>query len=286
MTSIEKAVNRLVGKPEAEGTLASSTLLGDAVEVVSSSRSDTSVEQKKPVELDRPLMAANSLLLPEMGGSPLADQFRRIKQPLLRRLDSQSGSNSLSNVVMVTSSLEGEGKTYTSINLAISIAMELDRTALLVDLDMVKKSVVSQLGIVVDPGLSDYLINREVEIASIIHSTDIDRFKLIPAGNAKQIETNAELLTSEKMKAFLLDLSNRYKDRVIVLDTPPLLASSIAKGLAFMAGHLVMVVEAEKTSSTIISESLQYLDGSRFAGFVLNKTNLASSKDSVYGSYG
>ena len=134
--------------------------------------------------------------------------------------------------------------------------------------------------------MSDYLINREVEIANIIHSTDIDRFKLIPAGNAKQIEANAELLTSEKMKAFLLELSTRYKDRVIVLDTPPLLASSIAKGLAFMAGHLVMVVEAEKTSSTIISESLQYLDGSRFAGFVLNKTNLASSKDSIYGSYG
>lgn len=234
------------------------------------------------IELDEALLASNGLLAPRSHDELLADQFRRIKQPLLRTISSSKDSELHKNLVMVTSSLENEGKTYVAVNLALSIAMELDSTALLVDLDHTKRSVCDHLGVSCKLGVSDYLTKEGVDISEIIYSTNIDGFKFIPAGDQGVI--NAEMFTSAKMKSFLSELSFRYHDRVIVLDTPPLLSSSVSKALVYISGLVLMVVEAEKTSAKKISDALALVDSSRFAGFVLNKTNIARSEVSIYGA--
>ena len=234
------------------------------------------------VTLDREKMHLSGLLLPDMGNTRIAEQYRKIKHPLLRKIDAKISTTSRDNLIMVSSAVEGEGKSYTAINLAISIAMELDHTALLIDIDSKKNSLSKLLGITTQTGLTDYL-GSTVPIEKILYSTDIAKFKIIPSGKFEL--ASPEAITSIKMKDFLTEISNRYPDRVIVLDTPPLLASAISKALAYMVGQVLMVVEAEKTPMSVVEEAVQHINPERFAGFILNKTNLASSAESLYGGY-
>ena len=185
---------------------------------------------------------------------------------------------------MICSSLEGEGKSYTSINLAISIAMELDHTALLIDIDSKKNAVSEYLGVSPDWGLSDFLNSQSIDIKEIIYSTDIKDLKIIPSGTVEL--ANTEAITSIKTKKFLEEISDRYSDRIIILDTPPLLLSAISKALTYMVDQVIMVVEAEKTPGSAVKEAIEYIDEQNFAGFILNKTNLATSSERQYGNYG
>ena len=250
-----------------------------------SDTTDSSTNQPNTLlKLDKEKMRSLALLLPDMGNSGLAEQYRKLKHPLLRKISTSKNTSLPANIIMVTSALEGEGKSYTATNLALSIAMELDHTALLVDVDSRKNSISDLLGVTADRGLTNYLGSDEVGVKDIIYSTDIPKLKIIPAGDPDLFST--ESATSTKMERFLAELSSRYADRVIILDTPPLMVSAIAKVLAYMVGQVVMVVEAEKTPVAVIEEATKYLEAERFAGFILNKTNLAGSTESLYGRYG
>jgi receptor protein-tyrosine kinase len=172
---------------------------------------------------------------------------------------------------MVTSALTGEGKTFCAINLAISIALEMDYTVLLVDADVAKPSVPQALGFKAEKGLMDVLLDRRIDLAEVLCKTDIDKLSILPAGTANQHAT--ELLASDAMRVLLQEMAERHRDRIVIFDSPPLLAASESAVLASQMGQIVMVVEAGKTSEAALTNALSRIESSNIAGLVLNKAD-------------
>ena len=185
---------------------------------------------------------------------------------------------------MVTSSSPAEGKTFTSINLAVSVAMELDKTVLLIDADIHKPAASDILGVGDRPGLIDVLSSKDVDLASVLVRTDIPSLSLLPVGK-ERIDAN-ELLSSNAMAALMKELAHRYHDRVIVIDTPPILVANEAAVLSNLVGQVVVVVEAEKTRKTLLDEALSAITlRNKSVGLVLNKSRIRPDRYSYYGSY-
>jgi receptor protein-tyrosine kinase len=182
---------------------------------------------------------------------------------------------------MVTSSVPGEGKSFTAINLAISMATELESTVLLVDADVTKSSVVRYLGLEAELGLLDVLRDPKVELADVLIKTDIAKLTVLPSG--KGFAHATELLASSSMKAFVEDISTRYHDRIIIFDCPPLLATSEASVLASYMGQIVFVVEAERTPQEAVKDALAHLVDCPHVGLVLNKAPARTAGGDYYG---
>jgi len=215
----------------------------------------------------------------------LNEELREIKRPLLRNIKAK-GSNKVdkANVIQVTSSLPGEGKTFTSINLAMSIAMEFDYTVLLVDADVIKSAVSDTLGIHEERGLTDYL-NRDVDhLSDVLLKTSIPKLSVLPAGTRKNLST--ELLNSEFMDQLITEFSERYDDRIVIIDSPPLLATNESRIIAHKIGQIVFVVEHNRTTQASIKSALSLLDPDMTIGIILNKTRGSRGEYGYYGYYG
>ena len=218
-------------------------------------------------------MAEKGMLTPDGGRSQIAEELRAIKRPLLKNAFSDGYvDNKRSNLIMVTSSVPGEGKSFSSINLAVSIAMELDRTALLVDADVARPSIAKYLGFRAKTGLVDYLLDDNIALSDVLLKTDLPALSILPAG--RQHHYSTELLASENMKILLDELATRYHDRVIIFDSPPILATSEAQVLASQMGQVVMVVEAISTSQAVLKEALSKISQVNISGLVLNKSRV------------
>src|SRR5206468_7896557 len=166
-----------------------------------------------------------------------------VKRPIIRNaLERGETKVRNGNLVMVTSAIPSEGKTFTSINLAMSMAMEYDSRVLLVDGDVAHPSFPAMLGTPHAPGLLDLLTREEIDVSDALVKTNVERLTLLPAGSRQRRST--ELLASEQMAALLRELSSRYPDRIIIFDSPPLLATTEARVLATHMGQIVMVVAA------------------------------------------
>ena len=222
------------------------------------------------VRVDRDQLRRQSMITPDGERSPIAESFRRIKRQILANVAS-SKPGAPANLVMVTSALTGEGKTFCAINLAISIALEMDHTVLLVDADVANPSVPQALGVEAEKGLMDVLLDRRIDLAEVLCKTDIDKLTILPAGTAHQHAT--ELLASDAMRVLLQEMAERHRDRIVIFDSPPLLAASEAGVLASQMGQIVMVVEAEKTTEAALKNALDRIDSSNVAGLVLNKAD-------------
>jgi receptor protein-tyrosine kinase len=173
------------------------------------------------------------------------------------------------NLVMVTSSLPGEGKTFTAVNLAMSIAMEVNRTVLLVDGDVAHPDLPRVLGIPSTPGLLDVLTRDDIDVGDALVRTNIDNLTILPAGSRHRRST--ELLASEQMAILLRELASRYADRIIVFDSPPLLATTEARVLATHMGQIVMVVAADKTRQHAVNLALSTIESCETVLMMLNK---------------
>lgn len=204
--------------------------------------------------------------------SQIAEEFRGIKRPLLRNVDGHGAERvEDANLIMVTSSFQGEGKTFSAVNLMLSISMEKDKTVLFVDADIAKASAGKMLGIPDDaPGLIDVIERGGVGFEEVILPTNIPNVKVIPAGRVNEHST--ELLASERMQTLMKELSTRYSDRIIIFDSPPFLQTSEASVLANSMGQIVFVVESEKTSPDMISQAVSQIGEDKVIGMVLNKT--------------
>ena len=233
--------------------------------------------------VDRNRLRALSLITPDGERTPLAESFRRIKRQILANVEKPKPGAPPANLVMVTSALAGEGKTFCAINLAISMALERDRTVLLVDADVAKPSVPRALGLHAEGGLMEVLLDRHVDFGDVLWKTDIGGLTVLPAGTAHQHAT--ELLASDAMRGLLRDMAERYHDRIVVFDSPPLLAASEAGALASQVGQIVVVVEAGKTSEAALKHALGRIDTSRVTGLLLNKVESAPLEYS-YDAYG
>ncbi len=222
---------------------------------------------------------------PDAEKSQIAEEFRIIKRPLIANAFGQGAARVKNgNMIMITSSLPGEGKSFCAINLAISMAMEMDRTVLLIDADVAKPRVPEYLGIHADLGLLDVLQDKNLQLSDVMIKTDIAKLTILPAGRTYKRAT--ELLASEAMTRMVEDIGNRYPDRIILFDSPPLLATSEASVLATHMGQIVMVVEAERTSQEAVREALSHIQSCEVVNMLLNKATPTPGADYYYGYYG
>ena len=223
------------------------------------------------VELDLNRMRDMGMVTAAGGRTRLLEDFRVIKRPLLQRAFAErKDSDKPGNLIMVTSSLPGEGKTYCAINLAMSIAMELDHTVLLVDADVARPSVLRSLGLPAHRGLMDILLDDKVDMADVMLRTNVDTLTILPAGTSTPRAT--ELLASSSMTALVDEIANRYRDRIVIFDSPPLLLTSESRVLASHMGQIVLVVEAQTTTQHAVKEALRQLEGNQNVNLIYNKT--------------
>jgi protein-tyrosine kinase len=240
--------------------------------------------QSKEVTIDLERLMSLGYLTPTTSRSQIANEFRIIKRPLLTNINGRSAAPvERANLIMVTSSVPGEGKTFVSVNLAISISMELDCKVLLVDADVSRPAVLQRLGLPSSPGLLDLLTDPTLKMSDVMLRTNVDRLSILPAGSAHEHAT--EVLASDGMSSLLQDLATRYSDRVIVFDAPPLLPSTESRVLATRMGQVIVVVEADRTSQNTVSDAMSTVDVCPVVLPVLNKTS-RSDVGNYYGSYG
>lgn len=219
------------------------------------------------IDLDQ--LHRRGMVTPDAGRTPIAEEFRIIKRPLLRNAFGPDAAPH-SNLIMVTSALPGEGKTFCAVNLAMSIAAERDHTVLLVDADVARPSVPRYLGLDAREGLMDVLLEERLDLADVMLRTNVDTLRILPAGRPHKNAT--ELLASLTMSALLDEISRRYADRLVIFDSPPLLITSEARVLASRMGHIVMVVEAETTTRNAVRDALRHLGRPDNVSLIYNKS--------------
>jgi exopolysaccharide/PEP-CTERM locus tyrosine autokinase len=171
---------------------------------------------------------------------------------------------------MVTSALEGDGKTFSSICLALSIAMERDKHVLFVDADTAKAEAGRMLGVPsTSPGLIDLLENKNARVADFTLPTNVEKLRILPAGG---VHAHAnELLASERMRELMLELSDEDPTRVIVFDSPPLLLTTEAAVLASFMGQIVFVVSADMTPQYAVNQAIEHIGEEKMVGMILNR---------------
>jgi exopolysaccharide/PEP-CTERM locus tyrosine autokinase len=225
--------------------------------------------------------------LPEAGKDQLfADHYRRIKRPLVDKAMSEVTAVGEPRVIMITSALPGDGKTFTSINLALSMALERDISVLLVDCDVARRHVSEIVGLKEESGLLDALVDESVDIDSLVVQTNLHGLSILPAG--RRVEATAtELLSSNRMRQIIANLCNRSPRRVLLLDSPPLLITNEGRTLVKIAGQIVLVVRAGHTPRHAVQDSMGLFDVQQTGGIILNQVEVSPVEGYYgYGSYG
>jgi protein-tyrosine kinase len=226
--------------------------------------------RSRSVEIDLAAMAIAGYVTPEASRAQIADEFRVIKRPIIKNAHWKSGSKTeRGNRVMVTSALPGEGKTFISINLALSIALEVDSTVLLVDADVANPNIAKVMNLPPSKGLMDLLTSDRLEVADVLLKTNVDKLSLLPAGTPHPRAT--EMLASQAMANLVAEMASRYPDRILVFDSPPLLVTTEARVLASHMGQIVMVVEADSTSQTAVTRAIETIESCPIVLMVLNR---------------
>ena len=213
------------------------------------------------------------------------EEYREIKRKLLRNaFGALSKTLKNSNIIMVSSARPSEGKTFTAINLALSFAAEQDKTVLLVDADVLKPNVTRTLRVNPGEGLMEYLLDENKDISDVLYRTNVDKLRIIPAGQTHHLST--ELLASERMNYTIDEFSNRYPDRIVIIDTPPLIGINESAVLASFAGQAVIVTEEGRTKLNDINSIVDRLNPDMAVGFVVNKAvNESADNGNYYGYY-
>ncbi len=234
------------------------------------------------LELER-LRAAGLFPSAEME-QVIAEEFRLIRRPLLLNAARRDPPTPNGNLIMVGSALPGAGKTFTSLNLALSMASELDWTVMLVDGDLTRPTVSRCLGLEQAPGLVNLLEDPRGTLADYVYGTDHARLRFLPAGPSRP--DARELVASQRMQRLVADLAN-HEQTIVVFDSPPLLLTSEARVLAGYAGQIVLVVEAGATPRRSLSEAIEILDQNKPINLILNKNRqLLGVGDYQYPGYG
>ncbi len=241
-----------------------------------------SASLSRHVNIDLAGLAAAGIVNPYASRSQTADQFRVIKRPLIRNAMGKGASPiAHGNLIMVTSALAGEGKTFTAINLAMSMATELDYTVMLVDADAPRPSVMKVLGLPEGPGLLDLVAGESTDMSNVLLKTNIEKLTILPIGTSHARAT--ELLASEAMIQLLDEMENRYPDRLIIFDSPPLLLTTEAPVLASHMGQIVVVVQAGRTLQSEVRQALATIEACPVKLMVLNQARTSFKGGYRYG---
>lgn len=274
MSIIEKAAGKLTQKadaprlpPASEVAAATGSQPASAIGGHSAERGER--PHSRRVDIDFAHLHRLGMVAPDGGRTAIAEEFRAIKRPLIDKAMSPVSSTRHGNLIMVTSALAGEGKTFCAINLALSIATEMDHTVLLVDADIARPAVPDILGFSAEVGLMDVLLDHRLDMADVMLRTNVDKLRILPAGRSHKHA--AELLASQSMTKLLDEIANRYSDRIVIFDSPPLLPTTEARSLASQMGQIVLVVAAEETTQNAVKEALRQVEPRASVSLVYNK---------------
>jgi protein-tyrosine kinase len=235
----------------------------------------------KRMSLDMRDLRAQGYLPEESRDREFAEHYRRIKRPLIDKALSATTVVGEPRVIMITSALPGDGKTFTSVNLALSMALERDISVMLVDCDVAKRHISEIAGLGEEQGLLDALVDESVDIESLAVQTDLRNLSILPAG--RRVEATAELLSSIRMRQLVNTLCARNPRRIVLLDSPPLLITNEGRSLVKMAGQVVLVIRAGRTPRHAVQEAAALFDPQQAGGLILNQ--MAAQSDEAYYGY-
>jgi exopolysaccharide/PEP-CTERM locus tyrosine autokinase len=235
---------------------------------------------QQSIEIDTAALRAAGAMPPADLQHRVLDQFRRIKWPLLAT--SEGTNTAPTQFIMVTSALPGEGKTFVTLNLALSLTLERDSQVLIVDSDVAKQDLTRLLGLVKKRGLMDYLLDESLRLEDVIYDTSIDGLKVLPAG--KRTAHAPEHFGSKRMASFYDGIEARSRNRVVLIDSSPLLAANEAQVIARDVDKILFVVRAEATTESQVRDALALLESTGNVSCVLNQAS-ASSREGYYGDY-
>jgi len=240
----------------------------------------------KTVRIDYDALRQNGLLPPEHQQRELAHQYRNLKRPLIKHAFQPDAIKTASRtasprLIMVTSALPGEGKTFTSINLALSLAMEKDHSVLLVDGDVARPRASHSFGVDTEPGLLDLLGDPHGVVDSLVLPTDVPGLSILPVGRRSEMAN--EMLASARMREVILQLERLDPQGLVVVDSPPILLTSEARVLASLFGQVVLIVKASSTPQQAVTEALGMIGEGPWIGLVLNQATHDEAAGSYYG---
>lgn len=239
------------------------------------------------IDIDLNRLRLAGMVVPNSDSSRIAEEFRIIKRPLLLKAFAK-GADRLENghVIMVTSARPDEGKSFVALNLAMSLASEPNLNVLLVDADFHNPTVPLGLDFKSERGLIDALLDDTIDLGDVLLRTNLSNLTILPAGRRHPSAT--ELLASKRMVQLVDEIARRYADRVIVFDSPPVLASSEPSVLALHVGQIAFVIEAEATGRRAVEEALSMVSGCKNISLILNKRRgwMGSEHFGAYYGYG
>lgn len=298
MSTIEKALAKQKSKAQVEATSEQSaevinksaqeivektTVAENFTQSVTSAASKGGQFNQDILHIDTEDLTNRGYLIDNGTRNSIKDEFRQIKRKLLNNAFGKAAKTlNNPNLIMVSSSKPHEGKTFVAINLALSVAHEQDKTVLLIDADVLRPSITRELGLPETKGLIEYLLGETDDVGDIIYNTNIDKLKIVPAGEPHHLSN--ELLSSDKMAALAKELAERYPDRVVIFDCPPLVGVSETLVLANLMGQAIIVVEESKTVIADVQKATEALNENLAIGLVVNKA-IRTHKD-MYGYYG
>lgn len=279
MSLVEKTLRRLQEAKEQSAKAASS------VRPVARDETSEPKVRQSPAVLDRKALRAAGLLPPPDQERRLAYQYRKIKRPLVAHALGR-GAERLPKgyLIMLASAMPGEGKSFTSVNLALSMAKEKELSVLLVDADVAKPHLTRVLGLESERGLLDVLRGPDLDVEKVIRPTDVPTLSFLPAGLSSADAT--ELLASERMERLALELGERDSRRIVLFDTSPLMQTSESPALARVAGQIVVVVRAESTPQPVVTDALHSLEDHPAVALVLNQSTRTATAAYYYGNSG
>jgi protein-tyrosine kinase len=223
-----------------------------------------------PVSLNFAELRRSGMVRPDNKASGIGNEFRAIKRRVIASARDAENGLFRNNLVMVTSSLPKEGKTFTSVNLAISLAMERDLRVLLVDCDMLRPGVARFFGKTRGDGLAEFLKGAMSSIDDVTYRCkDLPNLDVVFAGTPEA--ESPELVSSRRMSELLVAFANADPDRIVIVDTPPVLASTEAATLAVQVHQLIMVIAALQSDRFQLEKALETVSACRSISLLFNK---------------
>ncbi|KGB57854.1 P-loop NTPase [Sphingopyxis sp. SE2] len=220
--------------------------------------------------IDRERLASRGMIVPGTPVTGIAEEYRIVKRELIRNFGGAGNRPILprGHRVLIASANPGEGKTFSAVNLALSLAVEADHDVLLIDADIAKPSVLDALGLEDGPGLMDALADPHLPLGDCLIQTDIAGLKVMPAGTQHMHDT--ELLASARTETLLAQLEAGAPGRILILDSPPVLAASPAAVLAGHVGQTIMVVRADETLESALRDAIGLMGACPHIQLLLN----------------
>jgi protein-tyrosine kinase len=284
MSLVEQAIARLRNqqagaKRPALGGSAPKAVMGPMVDDLDATKA------ANRLAIDVNAMRAGGYLPEASKDRQFADEYRRIKRPLIEKALSGNDAGGEPRIIIVTSAVPGDGKTFTSINLAFSMARERDISILLVDSDVAKHHITDIFGLRQRKGLLDALTDESLDPEALVVPTSSRGFSILPAGT--HVDGTAELISSNRMRQIATTLCARNPRRILLLDSPPLLITNEGRALVKLAGQVVLVVRAGETPRHAVQAAIDMVDEKQAGGVILNQLKVGFTEGYYgYGAYG